>query len=64
MSRLERVTDAEIDALVSHWPVELDAEPSRGITRIRQLVQGFLHHRRAYIRETTGNLRAILAGTP
>jgi hypothetical protein len=62
--RLEQVTDAAIAELVGHWPAELDEEPSRTITQIRRLLQSFLLHRRAYVRETAENLRAMLRRCP
>jgi hypothetical protein len=64
VARLEGVPDAAILELVSRWPVDLDAEPSRGITGIRRTIQDFLLRRRAFVRETVDNLRAILASTP
>jgi hypothetical protein len=64
VARLEAVPDAAIAALVSHWPAELDAEPSRSITGIRGTFESFLQHRRAFVRETVENLRAMLTGAP
>jgi hypothetical protein len=62
--RLEQVTDEAIAGLAGHWPAELDEEPSRSIRQIRRTLQSFLFHRRATIRETAQNLRAMLEGTP